>query len=248
MQTLSLQQVLAGCLALLLIPGPLASAELTGIPEQGTWVKLRVAGAGRFEMPVLVPVRQEVLVSHPQPIAAKDVDSGPLQEPAAPQGAMKLNIVVISGDGAINNIKSRTAREMIVEVRDENNKPVAGASVVFLLPDSGPGLVSSNGSRMLTSMTDANGRAAARGLKPNGQSGRFNMQVRANYQQSFGQASIAQTNMVAVGAALSGLTIGLIAVGAAVAAGTVYAVTRDSGPGRATVGVNPGTPSAGAPR
>jgi len=170
----------------------------------------------------------------------------PAQEAAAP----KLNIVVIRGDGAINNIKSRTAREMIVEVRDENNKPVAGASVAFLLPDSGPGVVSSNGSRMVTSMTDANGRAAARGLKPNGQSGNYNIQVRANFQQSFGQIVVAQSNVIAAGAAISGLTAALIVVGAAAAAGTVYAVTRDSngGPGRASVGVSAGTPAAGAPR
>ncbi len=163
-----------------------------------------------------------------------------------PQGP-KLNIVVISGDGAINNIKSRTAREMIVEVRDENNKPVAGASVAFLLPDSGPGLVSSNGSRMVTTLSDTNGRAAVRGLRPNGQSGNFNVQVRANFQQSFGQIVVAQSNIVAATAAISGLTVALIAVGAAVA-GTTYAVTRNNGPGRSSVGVNPGTPTAGAPR
>jgi hypothetical protein len=170
------------------------------------------------------------------------------QEPPTPTGAPKLNIVVISGDGAINNIKSRTARETIVEVRDENNKPVAGASVAFLLPDSGPGLVSSNGTRMISTLTDANGRAAARGLKPNGQSGRFNLQVRANYQQSFGQLVISQSNIVAAGAAISGLTVALIAIGAAAAAGTAYAVTRDNGATRGTVGINPGSPTAGAPR
>lgn len=170
------------------------------------------------------------------------------QMPAQETTGPKLNIVVISGDGAINNIKSRTARETIVEVRDENNKPVAGASVVFLLPDSGPGVVSSNGSRMLTSVTDANGRAAARGLKPNGQSGNYNIQVRANFQQATGQLVIAQSNMIAAGAAISGLTMTLIAIGAAVAAGTAYAVTRDSGSSRGTVGVNPGAPSAGAPQ
>ncbi len=170
----------------------------------------------------------------------------PAQEAAAP----KLNIVVIRGDGAINNIKSRTAREMIVEVRDENNKPVAGASVAFLLPDSGPGVVSSNGSRMVTSMTDANGRAAARGLKPNGQSGNYNIQVRANFQQSFGQIVVAQSNVIAAGAAISGLAAALIVAGAAVAAGTAYAVTRDNngGPARSSVGVSAGTPAAGAPR
>ena len=172
----------------------------------------------------------------------------PAQEVKPPDGAPKLNIIVISGEGAINNIKSRTARETIVEVRDENNKPVAGASVVFLLPNSGPGLVSSNGTRMITTMTDANGRAAARGLKPNGQSGRFNLQVRANHQQSFGQLVIAQSNIIAAGAAISGLTIALIAIGAAAAAGTAIAVTRNNDPTRGSVGVNPGTPSAGAPR
>jgi len=170
------------------------------------------------------------------------------QGPPSPTGAPKLNIVLISGEGAINNIKSRTARETIVEVRDENNKPIAGAAVVFLLPDSGPGLISSNGSRMISTMTDANGRAAARGLKPNGQSGQYNIQVRANFQQSFGQLAVSQSNIVAAGAAISGLTAALIVVGAAAAAGTAYAVTRNSGSGRGTVGVNPGTPSAGAPR
>ncbi len=171
-----------------------------------------------------------------------------LIQASMPGQEVKLNILVIAGDGAINNLKSRTARETIVEVRDENNKPVAGASVVFLLPDSGPGLVSSNGTRMITTMTDANGRAAARGLKPNGQSGRFNLQVRANYQQSFGQIAISQSNIVAAGAAVSGLTLAIITIAAAAAAGTAYAVTRDSGAGRASVGVSPGAPSAGAPR
>ena len=170
------------------------------------------------------------------------------QDPPATPGTPKLNIVLISGDSAINNIKSRTARETIVEVRDENNKPIAGAAVVFLLPDSGPGLVSSNGSRMISTVTDANGRAAARGLKPNGQSGQYNIQVRANFQQSFGQLVVSQSNIVAAGAAISGLTAALIVVGAAVAAGTAYAVTRESGPCRNTVGVNPGSPTAGAPR
>jgi hypothetical protein len=101
---------------------------------------------------------------------------------------------------------------------------------------------------MVNAMTDANGRAAARGLRPNGQNGNFSVQVRANYQQSFGQIVITQSNVIAAGAAISGLAVALISLGAAAAAGTVYALTRDSGPSRASVGVNPGTPSAGAPR
>ncbi len=163
-------------------------------------------------------------------------------------GASKLNIVVLNGDGAINNIKSRTARETIVEVRDENNKPVAGASVVFLLPDSGPGVVGPNGSRMITTVTDSNGRAAARGLKPNSQAGKYNLQIRANYQQAFGQIVVAQSNIVAAGAAISGLTLAILGIAAAAAGGTAYALSRNGDPSRPSVGVNPGTPTAGAPR
>src|SRR5881394_1728348 len=139
---------------------------------------------------------------------------GAAQDVNPQTGPMKLSIVVITGDGAINNIKSRTARETIVEVHDENNKPVAGAAVVFLFPNSGPGVVTPNGTSMVNAVTDANGRAAARGLKPNGQSGQYNVQVRANFQNSFGQITIAQSNIAAAGAALSGLTITLIAIGA----------------------------------
>lgn len=45
-----------------------------------------------------------------------------------------LNLVIVEGEGAINNIRQRTARDPIVRVEDENHKPVAGAAVVFLLP------------------------------------------------------------------------------------------------------------------
>lgn len=180
-----------------------------------------------------------VLLLIPGPVAFAAQDN-----PNAP----KLNIVVINGDGAINNIKSRTARETIVEVRDENNKPVAGASVIFLLPDSGPGLVSPQGGNMITTTTNQSGRAAVRGLKPNGQAGNYQVQVRANFQSAFGQTVIAQTNIVAATAAISGLTLAIIGIAAAAAGGAAYAATRDSGPGRQSVGVNAGNPSAGAPR
>src|SRR5579863_5849082 len=55
------------------------------------------------------------------------------------QDAPKLSIVILEGEGAINNIKQRTAREPIVRVEDENHKPVAGAAVVFTLPSQGAG-------------------------------------------------------------------------------------------------------------
>lgn len=58
--------------------------------------------------------------------------------PASAQVAPMLNLVVLEGEGATNNIRQRTAREPIVQVEDENHKPVAGAIVVFTLPSNGP--------------------------------------------------------------------------------------------------------------
>src|SRR5579863_9420151 len=69
--------------------------------------------------------------------------------------APKLEIVIVEGEGAINNIKERVNREPIVQVEDENHKPVAGAVVVFFLPNQGPGGTFFDGTKSLTVTTDA---------------------------------------------------------------------------------------------
>ena len=51
----------------------------------------------------------------------------------APQG---LQIEILDGDNALNNIQQRTAREPIVQVTDENHKPVAGALVLFAVREN----------------------------------------------------------------------------------------------------------------
>src|ERR1700683_1413663 len=75
--------------------------------------------------------------------------------------AHTLNLVIVEGDGVINNIRQRTAREPIVQVEDENHKPVAGAAVLFLLPEHGAGGTFADGSHSLTVTTNSAGRASA---------------------------------------------------------------------------------------
>ena len=157
------------------------------------------------------------------------VYSSPLQAP----GAAKLNLVIIEGEGAINNVRQRTAREPIVQVEDENHRPVAGASVLFLLPDSGPSGVFSNGSRTLQVMTDSKGRAIAKGLRLNNVSGKFQIRVEASYQGSTATASINQANMVLTTGAASmgvgGKIAAILAVaGIATAVTVVLATGNDS--------------------
>jgi len=170
----------------------------------------------------------------------------------------QLNIVIVEGEGAINNIRQRTAREPIVQVEDQNHKPIAGAAVVFLLPDQGASGVFANGSHTLTVMTDAQGRAVAHGFKPNNVQGKLQIHVTASHQGQTATATISQTNAVsaAAGAAAAGVSAKLIAIlaiaGAAVAGGVVAATRGGGGSGStATISppttISPGTGTVGAP-
>ena len=101
-------------------------------------------------------------------------------------GGQPLQIDILDGEGALNNIRARTAREPIVQVTDRNHKPVAGALVIFAIqPGSKSGALqraasaSFHGAKTLRVQTDANGRATAHGLTPNGEAGSFAIQVTA---------------------------------------------------------------------
>src|SRR6185503_21069676 len=85
------------------------------------------------------------------------------QQPLVPQGGA-LKIVVIEGEGAKNNIRQRLAAQPVVEVRDEADKPVPGAEVVFQLPAAGAGGVFNGWMRTQTVKTNAQGQAAATGF------------------------------------------------------------------------------------
>jgi len=169
----------------------------------------------------------------------------------AQQAPTGLRIVIIEGDGAINNIRQRVSREPIVQVEDENRKPVAGAVVIFSLPEQGASGTFANGSKMLMTVTDNTGRARATGIRPNDQTGPMQLRVSASLQGLTATAVITQTNVAgaaAAGAAGTGLSTTakwLIVVGIAggATAGGIIAATR--GPG--AIVINPGTPSVGAP-
>jgi len=169
----------------------------------------------------------------------------------------KLNIEIVEGEGAVNNIRQRMAREPMVQVTDENRKPVAGAAVVFLLPNQGAGGAFANGAKSLTTLTDSNGNAVARGLQANRLSGQYQMNVTASHQGQTASKSINMTNAAAAGGAVAGglamkwLLIAA-AAGGAVVAGTIAATGGNGNGGGATprppTTVTPGTPSVGGPQ
>jgi hypothetical protein len=178
---------------------------------------------------------------------------------------MTLNIVIVEGDGAVNNIRQRVAREPIVRVEDQNRKPVAGATVVFLLPGDGASGSFPGSQNMVTVQTNQNGEAVARGLRPNNVAGDFVIRVTASFQGSTATAVINQTNALAgaagaaaggaAAAGISGKVLAIIGIAAAAAVGGgVYAATRgDSGnggpgtPTRTPTAISIGSPTVGAP-
>ncbi|HUE04275.1 MAG TPA: hypothetical protein VMR62_32290 [Bryobacteraceae bacterium] len=172
----------------------------------------------------------------------------------------QLNIVIVEGEGAVNNLRQRVVREPIVRVEDQNHKPVAGAAVSFLLPGNGATGTFGNGTKLLTVITDSNGQAVARGIKANNVAGQYQIHVTASVGRVTTTATISQTNAdaaaaggVAAGAVVSTKLIVVLAiVGAAVATGVAVGVTRGGSSSTAavqqtTTGLSPGTPSVGAP-
>lgn len=144
------------------------------------------------------------------------------QDPQAP----RLNIVIVEGDGAINNIKQRTSRETIVEVQDENHRPVAGAAVVFQLPGDGAGGAFAGGAKSATLVTDSAGRATMPAMQPNQVTGSFQIHVNASSAGRTATANIGQSNAAGAAAAgsagaaagISGKVIAIIVVVAAAGA------------------------------
>ncbi len=158
-----------------------------------------------------------------------------------------LRIVVVEGEDAVNIIQQKTAVAPVVEVRDRNDQPVAGAIVNFAIRS---GRATFGGARTLSVTTNAAGRAIAAGFAPTG-SGALQISATAAFQgQTAAAVTIAQTTVqtaaqaAAVGSAggaggssggasagagagagggggLSGTTIGIL--GAAAAGGVVAA-------------------------
>ncbi|MEZ5351805.1 MAG: hypothetical protein R2762_04155 [Bryobacteraceae bacterium] len=169
-----------------------------------------------------------------------------------------LKIAVVEGEGAKNNVRTRTATAPVVEVKDEADKPVAGAEVVFQLPMVGPSGVFNGWLNTQTVRTDEQGRASATGFTPNSEPGRFNIKVTATSGTQKGTAVIAQSNVESatgssVSAKKSGLWKWVALAGTAAALGGIAAAVRgDNGTSTSTastpVSISPGAVTVAVPR
>jgi len=169
-----------------------------------------------------------------------------------------LKIVVVEGEGAINNIQRGSARDPIVEVRDENDAPVSGARLTFSLPERGPSGTFFGSGNNLSVITNQQGRGVGTGFRPNLTAGRFQIHVTAVQGDRIGAVNITQSNVLpddnSNRVAQSdrkfgkGKILTVLAIGGII--GAVVATRGDDTPTTTVPGtcVTPGTISVGAPR
>jgi hypothetical protein len=168
-----------------------------------------------------------------------------------------LKLTAVQGEGAANNIRAKTSTPPVVEVRDDQGKPVAGAEVVFQLPAAGPGGVFNGWMRNQTARTNEQGQARAEGFTPNDEEGRFNIKVIATSGTKTASLVIGQSNVRGpAGAKAKGsskktvlIILGLAAAGG-IAAGIAAGGGDDSNPVAVAVPItiSAGVISVGGPR
>jgi hypothetical protein len=221
-----------------------------------------------FAQEVAVPVAQTAaLPAEPAPrtpdiVAALAgipyaIAENPPEQAAAP-AAPRLQIVILAGEDALNNIKDRTAREPIIQVQDENHKPVAGASVVLTIQHGSghAGAAFGHGATTFSGQTDSTGRIVAHGFRPNGHVGQFHIAVNASKGNLVTHSVIVQQNVVAATTATAGTSgiTGVIAThvvlvstvsAAAVAGAVVTGVVLTRTP---PTTITPGSGAVGTPQ
>lgn len=151
---------------------------------------------------------------------------------AADQRPLQIN--VLEGEGAFNDIKKGVGRATVVEVKDENGRAVENAKVVFQLPDTGPGGSFLDGSKTFVATSDKQGRASAPVIKPNKVEGPFAIAVTASKDGSLGHVQVRESNTLAGGQMAKtggghGTTLKIVLAVASVGGGVAALVAARSG-------------------
>ena len=132
-----------------------------------------------------------LLLALPSTVAAQ----APVVPGVAAPTTQSLKIVPLAGDGEINDLQRRIMAPLVVQVLDQESRPVEGADVTFRFPLTGPSVIFPDQKNTTTTRTNADGQAAAAGWTANSMAGRFQIQVTASRGAEFGTAVLSMTNV-----------------------------------------------------
>jgi hypothetical protein len=222
-------------LAALLIVTQIQAAEQAAAPQQAP------AAAPQATPPPTAP----------NPAPAQPASQLPVEQ--------SLKLRILAGNNEMNDLERRVMAPLVIQVVDQNERPIESAEVVFRFPISGPSATFTGGKPSVVVRTNGTGQAAATNWMANGQVGTFQVHVNATYGNQVGEAIVSMTNVTrVVEEAKKNTAKGLwshrwvkVAVigGVALAVGLgVYFGTRGGSKGSgSTVTINPGSPGVGAP-
>lgn len=192
----------------------------------------------------------------------------PTVKPMAPLPIVQnLKVLALAGNDGLNDLERHTVAPLVVQVLDQNDRPVEAADVVFRFPLKGPGATFADQKTSQTIRTNSQGQAAATNWTANNEVGTFQVHATATYGNQMGEKTISMTNVTRIIENASKtrkhkswwssrkFKIAVIAGGAAIAAGVVLA-TRGGGGSSApastapppTVTITPGAPTIGGPQ
>ena len=165
-----------------------------------------------------------------------------------------LKIRVLAGNGAMNDLERRVMAPLVVQVIDQDERPMEGAEVIFRFPINGAGATFAGGKTSITVRTNGTGQAAAVNWTANGQTGTFQVHVTASYANQVGETTLSMTNVTRIVAAAkkskskslwshTWFKVAVIGGAAAIVAGVVLATRGGSKNSGSTIGINPGSPT-----
>jgi hypothetical protein len=182
----------------------------------------------------------------------------PRQAPAnAPPLAGGLKIAVLEGQNGVNNIRMPMSVDLVVEVRDENDRPVEGATVNFQMPLMGPSGGFEGGVRNKETASNVQGQAAV-SYTPNEELGRFTVQVKAMQGGRTGMTTIMQQNANTSEASQTKgwfsrhkkivIATAVVAVGVGLAVGLTRGGSKSGSSGGSGLTISPGVPTVAGPQ
>jgi hypothetical protein len=183
-------------------------------------------------------------------------------KPMAPLPVVQnLKLIVLAGKDEMNDLERHVMAPLVVEVLDQNDRPVEGADVVFRFPLQGPGATFADQKTSQSARTNAQGEAAARNWTANNQVGTFQVHATATYGNQMGEITIPMSNVTRIVETKNRKSrswwstrkfkIAVIAGGAAAVAGIVLATQVGGNSSKSspspTITITPGSPSVGGP-
>jgi hypothetical protein len=228
-----LPQAVAVVLAVVLVATQMQAAEQDAVPPQAP------TAAPQAGTPPPTPARPA------QPLATSQL---PVQQ--------SLKVRALAGNGEMNDLERRIMAPLVIQVLDQNDRPMEGAEVVFRFPINGPGATFPDGKTSVTVRTNGTGQAAALNWMANGV-GTFDVHVNASYGNQIGEATVSMTNATRVveaartskGQSLwSHRWFKIAVIGGAAAIGVgVFLALRGGGKSGSTVTITPGSPGVSGP-